>query len=162
MSRYAHASYVVELLDALIEESVSAPELFDLLVTVLRALDGEGDPPTLARGFEIKLLTALGYGPELHTCVSCGTEVEGGRVGFSAAEGGIVCERCQRTLGVGLVSANAVQAMRDLVVMSEAELARRKLSKAAAEELARVLRAAVDFHLPWPLHSTAFLPEEAT
>jgi DNA repair protein RecO (recombination protein O) len=157
MPRYAHASYVVELLDMLLEERAAAPPLFDLLVAVLRGLDGEGDPATLARGFELKLLTELGYGPELFTCVSCGTEVEGGRAGFSTAEGGLVCERCQRALGVGTVTPTALQAMRDLVQMPEEELVRRKLSRVAREELQRVLRAFVDFHLPRPLHSTAFL-----
>ncbi len=157
LTRYAYASYVAELLDTLLEERASAPPVFDLLVTVLRGLDGEGDPATLARGFELRLLTALGYGPELFTCVSCGTEVEGGRAGFSTAEGGIVCERCQRAMGVGTLSPTGLQAMRDLLQMPEEELARRRLSRAASEELARVLRAFVDYHLPRPLHSTAFL-----
>ncbi len=159
VTRYFYASYLVELLDTLVEEHAAAPPLFDLLVAVLRGLDGEGDPPTLARGFELKLLTELGYGPELFTCVSCGTEIEGGHLGFATAEGGVVCARCQRTLGVMALSPTALQAMRDLVRMPPEELAARKLSRAAAQELAHLLRIFVDYHLPRPLRSTQFLSE---
>jgi len=162
MARYTHASYAAELLDTLLEERAPAPAVFDLLVAVLRGLDGEGDPATLIRGYELKLLSSLGYGPELFTCVSCGTEVEGGRAGFATAEGGVVCARCQRSLGVTPVSPTALRAMRDFAAMPEAELAGRKLSRPAAEELARVLRAFVDYQLPRPLHSTAFLTEART
>lgn len=157
LRRYAHAGYAVELLDVLTEEQAADPELFDLLVTVLKGLNEGGDPPTLVRGFELKLLTRLGYGPELETCVSCATEVEGGSIGFATAEGGVLCARCLRTTGVGGISVNALRALRDLVRMPLPELPRRKLSRAASEELARVMRAFVDYQLPRPLRSAAFL-----
>ena len=157
MRRLAHASYAVELLDSLTEEHAPEEELHGLVVAVLQGLDQEGDPPTLLRGFELKLLTRLGYGPELETCVSCGTEVEGGNVGFSTAEGGVVCARCLGAVGVGTISANSLRAMRDLLRMPPEEMARRKLSKAAREELARLMRAYVDYQLPRPLRSAEFL-----
>ena len=157
MARFAHASCAVELLDVLTEEHAPDPELFELLVAVLHALDAAGDPATLLRGFELKLLTRLGYGPELATCVSCGTEVEGGSIGFATAEGGVVCARCVTALGLGTISANALRAMRDLVRMSPEELTRRRLSRAAREEVARIMRAFVDYQLPRRLRSAEFL-----
>lgn len=157
LPRFAHASYLAELLDTLTEERSPDPELHLLLVAALKGLNEGGDPPTLGRGFELKLLSRLGYGPELHTCVSCGTEVEGGRAGFATTEGGVVCARCARTLGVGLLSPNALRALRDLLRLPLEELARRKLSREAAEELARVLRPFVDYHLPRRLRSAEFL-----
>lgn len=157
LRRFAHASYVAELLDTLTEEHSPDPGLYPLLVSTLKGLNEEGDPATLVRGFELKLLSRLGYGPELHTCVSCGTEIEGGAAGFAIAEGGVVCARCARALGVGLVSPNALRALRDLLRMPLEELARRKLSREAAEELARLLRPFVDYHLPRRLRSAEFL-----
>ena len=129
MTRYASASYVAELLDTLVEERAAAPPLFELLVTVLQGLDGEGDPATLLRGFELKLLTELGYGPELFTCVSCGTEVEGGRAGFSTAEGEWCASAVSAPSGWWRCHRPRLQAMRDLVQMPGEELARRKLSR---------------------------------
>lgn len=42
------------------------------------------------------LVTELGFGPSLHTCVRDGAPVaeEGGRIAFSAADGGVLCARC--------------------------------------------------------------------
>lgn len=157
LRRYAHASYLVELLDVLTEERAPEEAVFALLVAVLKGMNEEGDPATLVRGFELKLLTRLGYGPELATCVSCGTEVEGGKIGFATAEGGVVCARCLRSSGVGAISAVALRALRDLVSMSPEELVQRKLTSAASEELARIMRPFVDYHLPRRLRSAAFL-----
>jgi DNA repair protein RecO (recombination protein O) len=159
LPRYAHASYAAELLDVLTEDESPDPVLYELLVGTLKALDEEGDPSTVIRGFELKLLAQLGYAPELESCVACATVVEGGRIGFATAEGGIACARCARELGVGDLSPTALQAMRDLLHLPTAELGRRRLSRPAREELARVLRTYVDYHLPRRLHSTAFLSD---
>ena len=159
MNRYFHACYAAELIEAFIEEGASAADLFELLVIILKGLNEGADPPTLLRGFELKLLFRLGYGPELDTCVSCGVEVEGGPAGFAVAEGGIVCARCARALGVMSVSPTAWRALRELQKMPPEELMSRKLSPAAREELARVMRLFVDYQLPRALHSAAFLPK---
>lgn len=157
MSRYAHACYAAELLDILTEEGASEPDLFDLLVAVLKGLDGGGDPATLLRGYELKLLSRLGYGPELDTCVSCAVEVEGGQAGFAVGEGGVQCRRCARALGVMNISAPALQAMRELLTMPVEQMATRRLSRAAREELERILRPFVDYHVPRPVRCAAFL-----
>ena len=79
MQRYAHACYIAELLDTLTDEGDPDPPLFGVLLATIRALDGDGDPPTLVRSFELKLLARLGYGPELNVCVGCGGAL-GGRL----------------------------------------------------------------------------------
>jgi DNA repair protein RecO (recombination protein O) len=43
------------------------------------------------------LVSELGFGPSLHTCVRDGSpvaEANGGRIAFSAADGGVLCARC--------------------------------------------------------------------
>ena len=157
MARYAHACYAAELLDVLTEEGAAEPDLFDLLVAVLTALEGGGDPATLIRGYELKLLSRLGYGPELDTCVSCAVEVEGGQAGFAVAEGGLQCPRCARTLGVMTISRPALRAMRELLQMPVEEMATRRLSRAARDELAQIMRPFVDYHVPRPVRCAAFL-----
>lgn len=157
MDRYTHACYVAELVDALTEEGHPVPGVFSLVAETLGALDQGGDPGTLVRGFEVNLLRALGYGPELDTCVSCGTEVEGGRAGFSAAEGGALCRRCVGARGAAPLSPGALRAMRDLAARSPAELLGRRLAGTVSQELERLLRAYVDYRLERPLRSASFL-----
>lgn len=161
LGRYAHASYISELADGLTEEQHTDPSVFELLLATLTALDSGGDPATLVRGFELKLLTHLGYGPELDACVVCGLEIEGGEVGFSAAEGGVVCRRCVGARGAGPLAPPALRAMRDLLAAAPGQLVGRRLTSAVASQLERVMRAYVDYRVERPLQSAGLLPRYA-
>jgi DNA repair protein RecO (recombination protein O) len=155
--RLSHASYLCELVDVLTEEGAADEAIYELLVAALGALDQGGDPGTAARIFELKLLTRLGYGPEVHTCVTCGAEVEGGEPGFSAQEGGILCHRCRQAQGVAVIPAGVVRAMRDMIELPLEALAKRRLTAAVGQEMERVMRAYVDYRLDRPLKSAEFL-----
>ena len=157
MPRYAHASYAAELLDALTDEGLPDAALFDLLAETLGGLDVGGDPATLIRAFELKLLDHLGYGVELEVCVGCGAKIGAGGQGFSVAHGGVICRKCADAQGGAPLSAMALQALRELLALPLAELGKKRLSRAAREELERLLRAFVDFRLERPLRSAAFL-----
>lgn len=159
VNRYAHACYVAELVDVLTEEGAPDGALFQLVAATLDGLDGGADPATLVRGFELKLLGRLGYGPELETCVSCDAKVMAGRAGFSVAQGGVLCRRCLRREGGGTLSSAAREAMRDLLEMSQEDLGRRRLSQTTRQELQRVMRAFVDYRLERQLRSAAFLAQ---
>lgn len=160
VQRYAHASYVAELLDTLIDDGLSDENLFDLLTGTLRGMDAGGEPATLTRCFEVKLLSRLGYGPELDVCVGCGEPPGAGTTGFSVVQGGIVCERCVGQQGALRLSRAAHRAMRDLREIDIDEIAARRLSSAVQGELASLLRSFVDSHLERPLRSTSFLSEQ--
>ena len=160
MSRYAHASYAAELLDALTEEGLADVSLYDLLVGTLSALDAGGDPPTLIRAFELKLLGWLGYGPELLSCASCGAEVEGKARGFSVSQGGVVCARCVAA-GVGApLSAAGLRALRELRELETEALAGKRMSEATRREVGRLMKGYVPFHVGRELRSAAFLGDD--
>jgi len=161
LSRYSHASYAAELLDALTDEGLPDEMLFDLLVAALQALDAGADPGTVIRAFELHLLNRLGYGPELDQCVSCGAAVGSGAHGFSIAQGGVVCSRCIPEQGGAPLSPAGLRALRDLSALSLDDIAGRRLSAPVGAEVARLLRAFVDFRLERPLRSAAFLSSEA-
>ena len=157
MDRYVHACYLAELLDVVTDEGAPDGAVFDILVAILEALDAGGDPPTLVRAFELKLLARLGYGPEIDVCVACGTQVGKGRAGFSTPQGGVVCGRCLRATGAAALPAAALQAMRDLRRLPPQELADRRLSAAARGELERHMRSFVEYHVGRQLRSAEYL-----
>lgn len=159
VARYNHACYTCEMVDVLIEEHHADSRTFDLLLATLGGLDEGGDPATLVRGFELKLLTGLGYGPELDTCVSCGAGISAARAGFSAAQGGVVCGRCLRAQGAAALPPTVLEAMKELLRLPPQELAKRRLSKPVREKLNPLLRAFVDYRLERPLKSAAFLSQ---
>jgi DNA repair protein RecO (recombination protein O) len=132
------AYYVAELLADWTEEYDPHPRVFDEAVQTLEAL---GSPdvaagPRLAR-FELVLLHELGYGPALEACAVCGASVSGAGLAFSAAAGGVVCPRCQRSQrDCRPLSPACWQALRDLRQVDEAW---RRLDPAVRGELRQVL-----------------------
>ncbi len=75
-----------------------SPPAFNLLV---RGIAGLADAPDQAAAASVvlatrlKLLSLLGYAPEMSQCASCGAEPEEAPVyGFSPSLGGVVCEAC--------------------------------------------------------------------
>lgn len=160
VARYAHASYVAEVLDAVTEEGLADPPLFELLVDTLSALDRGGEPPTLIRAFELKLLARLGYGPELESCASCGAEIGGKARGFSVTQGGVLCARCRGAAGEGTpLSAAAARALRELLELETQELAGKRLNERTRQEVGRLMRAYLPFHIGRELRSAAFLQD---
>ncbi len=78
------------------QEDDPHPPLYDAALQTLRDL---GKPEVLkgpcVAHFELVLLRELGYGPALETCAGCNRALEGVRLAFSAAGGGVLCPSCQ-------------------------------------------------------------------
>ena len=67
-------SYIVELVDAVTYEEGSNLNLYDLLVTTLKALDMGEDQTIITHYFELHLLSLVGFQPEFFICVECGKD----------------------------------------------------------------------------------------
>jgi DNA repair protein RecO (recombination protein O) len=77
-------------------EQAANPAAYNLLCHELQVLDAApaAAGPANLLAFRLKLLLAAGFVPELATCASCGSEIDGRGVSFSAASGGVVCAEC--------------------------------------------------------------------
>lgn len=113
--RQSYAGAVVELVDLLVAEHTPDPALYDLVERTLEVMarsPDEGLDPALWR-FEIRLASALGYAPELESCVSCGRPAGDG-ASFSPGLGGTVCGRCGAGGGRGWVGGGVIDVLRRL------------------------------------------------
>ncbi len=88
----AYASYIVELVDKLVEEGGAEPFAFEVLLQSLTAIDEGFDPEAITLFVDWKMLPYAGVQPVLHCCASCGT-VEG-EFAFSFTQGGFLCHAC--------------------------------------------------------------------
>lgn len=88
----AYASYVVELVDKLVEEGGAEPFAFELLLQALQAIDEGYDPEAIALFVDWKMLPYAGVQPILHACAGCGAV--DGEFAFSFTQGGFLCHRC--------------------------------------------------------------------
>jgi DNA repair protein RecO (recombination protein O) len=123
------------------------PRVFEGLVRFLDLLEGgiaNGSDPgrdAAGLGFQLKLLALAGYLPHLESCAGCGSA--GTLVGYSAAAGGAVCERCAVDEGAFRLRPGSLEAVAALV---ERPLAAGALPPAAAADAVRVVESTYEYH----------------
>ncbi|MCQ3937613.1 MAG: DNA repair protein RecO [Chloroflexi bacterium] len=90
-----YAAYVVELLLRFsYEEEGANPAIFRLLVETLGRIEKEPDSWLSIRYYEMRLLDAVGFRPQLFECANCGREIKPEDQFFSFTAGGVICPRC--------------------------------------------------------------------
>ncbi len=90
------ALYAIELVASLTEEADPHPELYDALVRTLRSVAGNAPAAPVLPAFQSDLLQAIGYAPNLQTCVACHRPPpRGSPLYFSAGAGGLLCRDCE-------------------------------------------------------------------
>ncbi|MEE8574668.1 MAG: DNA repair protein RecO, partial [Thermodesulfobacteriota bacterium] len=94
IERVSIGSYFLELTDEMTREGEPAPELFELLTGFLRMIENTEKPANVARFFEIRMLSLLGFMPVLDGCVVCNKSSNGERGYFNSERGGLVCKAC--------------------------------------------------------------------
>lgn len=139
------AVYLVELLDKSTPDRDPNRALFDLTAKTLRHIDENETAPLILRFFEIKLLSLLGYSPQLKHCSSCGEKAA--LTYFSPSTGGGICEKCAghgeacKTMPAALAALNTLQ-QNDLSILS-----RLKLPVPVMNEMETILEKYLEYYL---------------
>lgn len=95
--RLTYGYLVTEMLDKLIEDNQSHPELYDMAGECLAEINGGGGDALVELYFKIRLLAGLGYRPNLDSCTVCDQPLAESDHWFSAELGGVVDDACRRT-----------------------------------------------------------------
>ena len=160
LDRLSRALYVCELLDRFTEPREESFALFRLLLDTLRRLAAGGDIDLPVRYYEMSLLDALGYRPELEECVQCRARLEAVTNFWSAAGGGVVCPDCRTAEpGVRPISPNGVKLLRLMLHGRYADVARVTVDADLAVELERALLEYVRWVLERDVRSAAFMDQ---
>jgi DNA repair protein RecO (recombination protein O) len=147
LTRTSTAYYVAELVDALTEESLEQPELFDLLTATFRAIGTTDDPRLVAAHFTLRLLDVAGFRPVLMHCVACQADLAPGRNGFSAFLGGALCPNCAPSEPSSRpISTDVLKVLRNLQRAGLPGTARFKVPDVVMREVERTLRDLVERH----------------
>ncbi|MCA9971091.1 MAG: DNA repair protein RecO [Anaerolineales bacterium] len=113
--RTTYAAYACELLDRFTQEDDRHVDMYELLS---QALGWFGEAPDLllaARTYELTLLSAAGYQPQLFQCLGCREPIQEQDQFFSAELGGLLCPACREVDRYAKpVSAVAVKVLRYL------------------------------------------------
>jgi DNA repair protein RecO (recombination protein O) len=93
----AHASYIAELVGALLPPEQPEPQVLDVIVALWESLAEGGPSPAALRAVELELLDIAGHRPALDSCAACGeVDLATGAV-FDPTRGGAICKRCAAT-----------------------------------------------------------------
>lgn len=160
LDRYAFSTYVIEVLDCMIEGREAEGAVYDLARDVFGAIDtaeGRAPGPELLRWFELHLLTLCGFEPRLGTCRRCGRETRPAdeALRFDPIAGAVVCRACQNGAGIP-ITAGGVEAIRTL---RDAGLPIAPLATSVTGEVRVLLQTFLQHHLRRPLKSPELLRE---
>lgn len=93
ISKVGMASFIIELLDALMPEEDKNEEIFNLALATLSELGTNSNPDKIMIIYKIKILALSGFKPHFDSCVSCAQKVLG-QSKFSLSLGGLLCPNC--------------------------------------------------------------------
>jgi len=93
MIKVGLASFMMELLDAVMPLEDKNEEVFDLSLACLKELKVTYNAERVATIFKIKMLALSGFKPHFDSCVSCGDRIFGVSK-FSLVRGGLLCAKC--------------------------------------------------------------------
>ncbi len=162
----AEAWYLVELADRFCEGSADSHDAFVLLAQGLAALDapdGAVSREVVARWYELHLLDAMGFRPELSVCLECGAEIGPDGNGFSSVAGGVIGPEClHAALGAARVSPDALKVLRHLQRSELTAVLRLAVPISILREVERLLHSTVSAVLERELRTRDFLDEVAT
>ena len=141
LDAFGHASYFAELVRHLTQDREENGRIYDLLKRSLSVLNENVDPWPVTRHFELALLSALGYQPELLHCVNCRREIEPVPNAFSPSLGGMLCPLCRGVDPSSIpVSVNAQKYLRQLLRHGLAATIRLQPSADERWEIERTIR----------------------
>jgi DNA repair protein RecO (recombination protein O) len=153
------AFHLAELVDAFLQDRDPHPEVFSLLVEALQTLAaGDVALDLVARHFEVRLLAAVGFGPELTSCLACRAEIQAEANWYSVTNGGVLCPRCgSHEASAGPIDVRVLKMLRHLQRTPSHGSLGVRLPSSVHEELERLLRRQIEFVLERKLRATDFV-----
>ena len=90
----AHASYVAELVGALLPPESPEPHALEVICALWDVLAEGGPSPGALRAVELALLDLAGHRPAIDQCAACGERDLDNHAVFDPVRGGAICRRC--------------------------------------------------------------------
>jgi DNA repair protein RecO (recombination protein O) len=151
------ASYVLELVDAIMPPEEPNEDVYRLMMNFLTSLQTEPDVTKLVHIFQIKILLLSGFRPHLDSCMECHRKIKG-KAKFSAMMGGLICPDCRANDTELLpISSGAVASILHIEKSAWPQALRLGLSSPIKKELKHILNNFLVYHLERHLKSSRYL-----
>ncbi|MCD6385143.1 DNA repair protein RecO [Candidatus Sumerlaeota bacterium] len=163
IKRLAAAGLLFEIIDKSIPAEKEAASVCNLVEQFLTTLEHPGlYPLPICAQYLLKLVTELGYEPQVNRCVSCQKRQH--IQYFNAKKGGVVCRICAKEQEENLISIDrgSLAIMRKILQTGYPELPRLRLTTQQSLNIIRIALALYRFHLiSTPLKSWHFFKQTA-
>lgn len=155
----SHAAYAVELLLRFSYEDEGAnPSIFRLLVETLDRIEKETDAWLAVRYYEVRLLDAVGFRPQLFECANCRREIFAEDQFFSFTAGGVICPRCGGGLpNLPKISLEALKYLRHFQRSSYRDASRANPSLEVRKEAETLMQGYFTYLLERSLNTPGFI-----
>lgn len=156
----AYSSYACELLDKVLQDEETGAFWFQQLKACLAALEEDKDPQIIIHLYEMKILQAAGYGPELNVCISCGQERKDEDMLLSPRLGGLLCKHCKHHDPPAVtLSPRTLKLLRLFSRLDLRRLGSVDVKEETKAELKKAMRGLMDMQLGLRLKSQNFLDQ---
>lgn len=137
--KLTYASHMVELLNDVVQEDLPAPSTLRLFLNTLHMLVNTGKQPELVtRIFELRMMSLMGFTPEIYGCIECGGSFEDGG-SFDFERDGIICAGCQGSKSGLYLDKSAIKAMQHIIYSPMEKLFRFALASQSLSGLSRLM-----------------------
>jgi DNA repair protein RecO (recombination protein O) len=143
--KLAYASVAGEMVERLMPVEEPNEPLYALLNTILKQIDlaERSQLEVILSSYELKMLSIVGYGPELAACVRCGKPIES-KVWFGLLSGGVLCPVCStKDLNAVEIDRETLDLLREYRRESIARVGKTCVAGRATREASDVLNAFV-------------------
>jgi DNA repair protein RecO (recombination protein O) len=156
--RTGYAAYIIELLDRFSYEEGENRSLYNLLVDTLHHISSGAEIFLTVLYYEIRLLDAMGFRPQLFRCVEGGEDIRPEDQYFSAQGGGVLCPLHGKTAPEARhVSIEALRFMRHFQRSSYPEAARAQVPLPVQHEIENLLNYYLTYLLERSLNTPQFI-----
>jgi len=148
LKKLSYSSYLVELVEAVTIEGHTNNRLFNLFGKTLYLLKKDDvEINAIVRAFEIKLLSYIGYTPQLTSCVHCNIK-ESLSWKFSSTEGGLLCSSCFSVDPFSMkIGSTTIKLAIYLITRDMVEIQKLKISNHLNDELKKILKQYILTHI---------------
>jgi DNA repair protein RecO (recombination protein O) len=154
----SYGLYLSELVNQFTAEHQEHDDIFKLLLETLRDLPAAENKDLLLRYFELHLLEAAGYRPQLRECVACHKTLQPVTNYFSPPGGGFLCPECAATRTQAYsVSVNGQKVLKALQSYDFNAVSRLRLDDELSRELEYCLSGYLKHLLEKEVKSAAWL-----
>jgi DNA repair protein RecO (recombination protein O) len=135
-------SFCLEVVDIFTKTDQPDSKIYTLIYEILEIFNREKNRNfiklyALAKFFVLKLLSLLGWTPELYTCVKCKNKILPNGNFFDASRGGILCGKCGKS--DLKISATTIKILRFVLQNNFKKILALKITKAQAKEIAEII-----------------------